>query len=398
MATSPIYNWPEPDNTDLVKSGALAIRTLGNAIDTTMGTMTPKSIVDAKGDLVAATANDTPARLAVGSNGQVLVADSTTSTGLRWNSTYEAGKNFLINGGMDIWQRGTTVSFGAFDPKFLADRWYFFVGTAGNTVSQETTTVPTGARYALKWTSTAAGGTLGFSQVIETANTIPLAGKTVTIQAQVTGTTGKTAALQLYSSTGTDTTGTSVSTLVGNSSNVTLTSGTYTTVSFTVAVPSTVKTLKVTLTSGDTFANTEGVTFGNVQLEIGSVATSFTRAGSTIAGELALCQRYYYRQGGQSSNQILASGFGFNATTTYFFLTPPATMRIEPSVLEYASLANWDGNATSALTNLTIDSAFSSQNNIFLAATMASGGTQYRPQALFTNNTLNGYLAVSAEL
>jgi hypothetical protein len=257
-----------------------------------MATMTPKSIVDAKGDLIAASANDTPARLAVGSNGQILVADSTTSTGLRWNSTYEAGKNFLINGGMDIWQRGTTVSFGAFDPKFLADRWYFFVGTAGNTVSQETTTVPTGARYALKWTSTAAGGTLGFSQVIETANTIPLAGKTVTIQAQVTGTTGKTAALQLYSSTGTDTTGTSVSTLVGNSSNVTLTSGTYTTVSFTVAVPSTVKTLKVTLTSGDTFANTEGVTFGNVQLEIGSVATSFTRAGSTIAGELALCKRY----------------------------------------------------------------------------------------------------------
>jgi hypothetical protein len=49
MATSPIYGWAEPDNTDLVKNGALAIRTLGNAIDTTMGTMTPKSTVTAKG-------------------------------------------------------------------------------------------------------------------------------------------------------------------------------------------------------------------------------------------------------------------------------------------------------------------------------------------------------------
>jgi len=84
MATSPLYNWPEPDNTDLVKNGALAIRTLGNAIDTTMGTMTPKSIVDAKGDLIAASANDTPARLAVGADGKVLSANSAQSTGLEW--------------------------------------------------------------------------------------------------------------------------------------------------------------------------------------------------------------------------------------------------------------------------------------------------------------------------
>jgi len=84
MATSPIYNWPEPDNTDLVKNGALAIRTMGDAIDTTMATMTPKSIVDAKGDLIAATAADTLARLAVGTNGQVLTADSTAATGLKW--------------------------------------------------------------------------------------------------------------------------------------------------------------------------------------------------------------------------------------------------------------------------------------------------------------------------
>jgi hypothetical protein len=42
------------------------------------------AIVDAKGDLIAATAADTPARLAVGTNGQILVADSTASTGLKW--------------------------------------------------------------------------------------------------------------------------------------------------------------------------------------------------------------------------------------------------------------------------------------------------------------------------
>jgi hypothetical protein len=84
MATSPNYSWPEPDNTDLVKNGALAIRTLGNAIDTTMATMVPKTIIDAKGDIIAGTAADTAARLAVGTNGQVLKANSATATGLEW--------------------------------------------------------------------------------------------------------------------------------------------------------------------------------------------------------------------------------------------------------------------------------------------------------------------------
>jgi hypothetical protein len=49
------------------------------------------AIVDAKGDLIAATAADTPARLAVGTNGQFLVADSTAATGLKW-ATASSGK------------------------------------------------------------------------------------------------------------------------------------------------------------------------------------------------------------------------------------------------------------------------------------------------------------------
>jgi hypothetical protein len=43
-----------------------------------------KSLVDAKGDLIAATAADTVARLAIGTNGQVLTADSTAATGMAW--------------------------------------------------------------------------------------------------------------------------------------------------------------------------------------------------------------------------------------------------------------------------------------------------------------------------
>ena len=88
MATTTNYSWTTPDDTALVKDGASAIRSLGTAIDTTVfnnaNAAIAKTIVDAKGDIIAATAADTVSRLAVGSNNTVLTADSTTATGLKW--------------------------------------------------------------------------------------------------------------------------------------------------------------------------------------------------------------------------------------------------------------------------------------------------------------------------
>jgi hypothetical protein len=52
------------------------------------------TIVDAKGDLIAAVAADTPARLAVGANDTVLTADSSTATGLKWAAPTAAGASF----------------------------------------------------------------------------------------------------------------------------------------------------------------------------------------------------------------------------------------------------------------------------------------------------------------
>lgn len=97
--TTPNYGWTVPTSTDLVKDGATAIETLGDAVDATVyanaNTAIAKTIVDAKGDLIAATAADTVARLAVGTNGQVLTADSSESTGLKWAAAAGGGMTLL---------------------------------------------------------------------------------------------------------------------------------------------------------------------------------------------------------------------------------------------------------------------------------------------------------------
>ena len=99
MATTTNYGWTTPDDTALVKDGASAIRTLGSSIDSTLKTQIDAQIPDAllttKGDIIAATAASTPARLGVGANDTVLIADSTTSTGLKWGTPSGGGMTLL---------------------------------------------------------------------------------------------------------------------------------------------------------------------------------------------------------------------------------------------------------------------------------------------------------------
>jgi hypothetical protein len=71
-----------------------------------------RSLFDAKGDLLVATSADTPGKLTVGSNGTVLVADSSTATGLKW-SAYDPLPSQSGNTGKYLTTDGSTTSWGA---------------------------------------------------------------------------------------------------------------------------------------------------------------------------------------------------------------------------------------------------------------------------------------------
>lgn len=100
MATTTNYGWETPDDTDLVKDGAAAIRTLGTAIDTTVysnaSASIAKTLIDAKGDLIVGSAADTAARLAVGTNDYVLTADSTATNGIAWKQAAGGAGNLAV--------------------------------------------------------------------------------------------------------------------------------------------------------------------------------------------------------------------------------------------------------------------------------------------------------------
>ena len=110
MATTTNYGWTTPDDTALVKDGASAIRSLGTSIDTTTfnnaAAAIAKTIVDAKGDIIAATASDTVSRLAVGANDTVLTADSAQATGLKWAAPASGGMTLISTTTMS----GTSVT------------------------------------------------------------------------------------------------------------------------------------------------------------------------------------------------------------------------------------------------------------------------------------------------
>jgi hypothetical protein len=331
-------------------------------------------------------------------NGDVYSAgdvnDTNGTVNLLTSTQTAAAKNAVINGGFDIWQRGTSSAGSA----YLADRWYSALISGTGTFAQETTVIPSGALYSMKFTASATAQPALY-QAIEQLNTVPYAGKTVTVSALVAASTSVPMTIDVQHSSTADNsvTGSWTSITPTSGGTATPTSTTFVSISGVYAIPSTAKSLRVRLFTTSTIANTVVVYFDNVQLELGSTVSTFARAGGNIAGELAACQRYYIRwSGGTYSNY----GIGIGATSTIASITVfmPVEMRVTPTAIEYSTLAIQDGTIVTGGAVPTIVGAYSGTKVVGLDATVASGVTVNRPYKLLNNASASGYLGLSAEL
>jgi hypothetical protein len=418
MATSPNYGWLEPDNTDLVKNGALAIRTLGNAIDTTMATMTPKSLVDAKGDLIAASAADTPARLAVGANGETLVADSSTSTGLRYNPPVQ--QNPILNSAFQVWQRGTSISLASNANAYSADRWLASCGVnAATTVSRQltgdTTNLPN-IQYCLRYQRNAGqtGGTYsGINYSQESINSVAFAGKVVTLSWYArAGANYSTASNQLFYQlkTGTGTDQSIFSGYTGEAAPanaaVTLTT-TWQRFSATVTLASNITELGLAFVANQT--GTAGAAdyfeITGIQLEVGSIATPFKTYAGTIQGELSAAQRYYYRANfdGSAAYAYFAQGGGYTSTVARLVMPFPVAMRRQPTAIDTSAMSTFrlqtfDESPSITPTAIGFNSNFSFNQSGVIDVTVASGLTAEVLYLLRGENTTTANIGWSAEL
>jgi len=210
-------------------------------------------------------------------------------------------KNKVINGAMNIWQRGTT--FSNISAAYTADRMLVTRTNSAkeNSISQSTL-VPSGFQYSIKMTRTPSSTNFEQFQLryaLETADSIPLQGNTVTLSFWAkagANTSGTDVFAALLSSTTVDISPISNSfARMVRSAKVPsdLTNWTKWTVSSPVPSTATQLGFGIGWTPAGTAGADDSLYITGLQLEVGPTATPFEYR--PIGTELALCQRYYQK-------------------------------------------------------------------------------------------------------
>jgi hypothetical protein len=271
-----------------------------------------------------------------------------------------SNRNKIINGALDVWQRGTSfITDNAATVIYTADRWaaralYPGFG-ATQTITRESTHVPTNFVYSLKSVLSTAvpqnNGRMQFFYTMENIDSLKHAGKTITIsfQAKGIGNTNIIYAESKYNTSG----GRSCDGTTIASQGFTINTSSFTTCTYTFTVPN-----AATLTSSGTIGvlftwsrttGTEqvgdGVYFGAVQMEVGSTATPFEFEDYGVT--LAKCKRYYWR------NAIYAGGgVGGGGTIPIVSIQFPVTMRAVPTFGYISNGPTMNGLADETITGL----------------------------------------------
>jgi hypothetical protein len=377
-----------PTSTDLVTDLPADFETFGQAVDT--------SLADLKG----------------GTSGQVLSKNSNTDMDFTWTtassgSPFVAGKNAIINGDFGIWQRGTSFSNPA-DATYTCDRFMVFGNGSGatKTVSQQTFSAGTapvaGYEGTFFWrlAQTVAGTGATYNLMLQRVeNGRNFAGQVVTFSAWVKADASRTGSFAVNRNYGSG--GSSMDYSVVANSNISITTS-WQRFTYTFTMPS---------VSGKTFGSGSYLEFAinfpnntaqtidiwGVQVEANSSATNFSTATQTIQGELAACQRYYWRFI-DGSNQWISTGSYYNAGQLEWVFRFPTPMRTAPTLIistgtDYYSFSR--NNGTDAFNSITLYQA-TTQSCLLYNSTEVSG-TAGQAGTIFSNNASSS-VALSAEL
>jgi hypothetical protein len=327
--------------------------------------------IDAKGDLLIGTADNAVGKVSVGSNSQLLRANSSTATGVEWfTPTYApaasptftgtvvlpsdtsignissteigyvdgvtsaiqtqldsklttttaitSNRNAIINGAMNVWQRGTdSGTLGLGGGSYIGpDRWWFYNNGFTSSITRQSpgSTLPQ-FRYCARIQRTS--GQTGTSAFVfnspqETINSLRFAGKTVTLsfyaRASATVSSNTSLRLSVRTGTGTDQSNLGAGAYTGLDTPIsfvpTLTSS-WQRFSGTAVFPSTATefSVEIQFTPTGTAGAADYVEITGIQFEEGSIATPFEF--EDYSETLAKCQRYY-----ETGTNLWMSGYG----------------------------------------------------------------------------------------
>ena len=363
-----------------------------------MATGWPMKVTYANGDVYSASdVNDT--------NGTINLLGSSVAT--------TAGKNGIINGALQIWQRGTSLAVTSSSTSFYsADRFNTYRGATGATVSRQTTSDTTNLptiQYCAR-VQRDSGNTsttnIFFAQALESLNSYRFAGQTVTLSFYARKGANYSAASSALGVKFQSGTGTNENIIVGFTGNTDVISQTATltttwqrfTYSGTVGASATQVGALFTFTPVGTAGANDYFEITGVQIEQGSTATAFQTATGTIPGELAAAQRYYWRTNTTSTVAQFGVGIGTSTTTAVVIVPFPCVMRTVPSAIDYSNLGITDSAGYEvALTSLSDRGSTTSNAGLNLTSTTASIAS-LRTAFLWQNRSASGYIGFSAEL
>jgi hypothetical protein len=320
---------------------------------------------------------------------------------------FYAGKNAIINGNFNIWQRGTSITVPSNTTTYTTDRYYVFSDHTSGTasVSRQAFTPGTApvagyeGSFFARWTQGTGATYWEFAQKIEDVRTY--AGQTVTFSFWAKASASASINLlisQIFGSGG------SSPTTVSSSASITTSWARY---SATLNVPSisgktigTSSSLQVYINQSTPVNSLQIDTWG-WQVEAGSSVTAFETATGTIQGELAACQRYYYRwvTNGVSTSWA-GTGMNYASTIALAYVKLPQTMRINPSTFETTGTASdyrvlYTSGAITCSSVPVLDTTH--YETPLIKFTVSSGLTAGQANSIGANSN-NAFLGFNAEL